>query len=72
MREFGEAQPQIELDLASLSWGEGAGELGDGTVDVAVVRLPVGDPSLESQVVFEERARRGARAPTTRSPAARR
>jgi DNA-binding transcriptional LysR family regulator len=55
VREFGEAQPQIELDLTSLSWGEGAGELGDGTVDVAVVRLPVGDPSLESQIIFEER-----------------
>jgi DNA-binding transcriptional LysR family regulator len=54
VREFGEVHPEIELDLTSLSWGEGAGELGDGTVDVAVVRLPVNDPSLETQIVFEE------------------
>ncbi len=54
VREFGEAQPQIELDLTSLSWGDGAGELVDGTVDVAVVRLPVSDPTLESRVVFAE------------------
>jgi DNA-binding transcriptional LysR family regulator len=55
VREFGESHPQIKLDLTSLSWGEGAGELGDGAVDVAVVRLPVSDPRLESHVVFEER-----------------
>jgi len=54
VREFGESAPQIELDLRSLSWGEGLAELVDGTVDVAVVRLPVGDPSLSSHVVFEE------------------
>jgi DNA-binding transcriptional LysR family regulator len=55
VREFAETNAQIELDLTSLSWGEGAGELGDGTVDVAVARLPVSDPSLECQVIFEER-----------------
>jgi DNA-binding transcriptional LysR family regulator len=54
-REFGERHAQIELDLRSLSWGEGVGELGDGTVDVAVVRLPVSDVTLACQVVFQER-----------------
>src|ERR1700736_1368964 len=55
VREFGESHPQIERDLTSLSWGEGVSELGDGTVDVAVVRLPVDDPRLESHILFEER-----------------
>jgi DNA-binding transcriptional LysR family regulator len=55
VREFGESHPQIGLDLTSLSWGEGASELGDGTVDVAVVRLPVDDPRLETHILFEER-----------------
>jgi DNA-binding transcriptional LysR family regulator len=54
VREFGGLQPQIELDLRSLSWGEGLAELVDGTVDLAVVRLPVGDPSLQRHVLFEE------------------
>src|SRR6202521_2951253 len=52
VREFGESHPQIELDLTSLSWGEGVSELGDGTVDVAVVRLPVDDPRLETHILF--------------------
>ena len=45
VREFGEAHPEIELDLTSLSWGEGLDELGDGTVDVAVVRMPTRNPA---------------------------
>ena len=55
VREFGEAHPEIELDLTSLSWGEGLDELGNGTVDVAVVRMPARNPALESHIVFEER-----------------
>ena len=54
VREFSEVRPEIELELTSLAWGEGLAELRDGVVDVAVVRLPVGDPTLESQVIFEE------------------
>src|SRR5579871_1054056 len=55
VREFSHAHPQIELDLSSLGWGEGIGELADASVDVAVVRLPFGDGALESHVVLEER-----------------
>jgi DNA-binding transcriptional LysR family regulator len=54
VREFCEEQPHIELDLRSLSWGDGLAEVSDGTVDVAVVRLPVADPSLQCHVLFEE------------------
>ena len=54
VREFAELHPQIELDLDSLSWGEGVVELVDGSVDVAVVRTPVGDPLLVTHVLFEE------------------
>jgi DNA-binding transcriptional LysR family regulator len=55
VREFGEQQPQIELDLSSLSPDEGLDELRAGVVDIAVVRPPVADHSLECQVIFEER-----------------
>jgi len=55
VREFGRAYPQVQLDLSSLAWGEGAGALADGTVDVAVVRMPFADTTLESHVVLEER-----------------
>jgi len=54
-REFGERHGHIELDLRSLSWGEGTGELGEGVVDVAVVRLPVNDVTLSCQIVLQER-----------------
>jgi DNA-binding transcriptional LysR family regulator len=55
VREFGERQPQIELDLSSLAWGEGLNELRDGSFDLAVVRPPVGDPTLDCHVLFHER-----------------
>ena len=54
VRTFAEAHPKIEIDLTSLSWGSGHEELADGTVDVAIVRLPVSDPTFEVRVVFEE------------------
>jgi DNA-binding transcriptional LysR family regulator len=54
VRDFGAVQPQIELDVRSLSGGSGLAEVVDGSVDVAVVRPPVGDPSLQSLVVLEE------------------
>src|SRR5579871_1110681 len=54
VREFGELEPQVELDLRSLSPAQGLADLLDGTVDVAVVRLPVSEPSLAVQVVLEE------------------
>jgi DNA-binding transcriptional LysR family regulator len=54
VRSFGVLQPQIALDVRSLNGGEGLAEVVDGTVDVAVVRLPAGDPSLQSLVVLEE------------------
>jgi DNA-binding transcriptional LysR family regulator len=54
VREFGELQPQIELDLRSLAFGEGLAELVDGSVDVAVVRLPVSDAALASHVLYDE------------------
>jgi DNA-binding transcriptional LysR family regulator len=54
VREFSESNPQIELELKSMAWGEGAGELGDGGVDVAVVRLPATDVTLSCQAVFAE------------------
>jgi DNA-binding transcriptional LysR family regulator len=55
VRTFAASNPRIELDLTSLSWGGGAGELGDGGVNVAVVRLPINDPTLESKIVLAER-----------------
>ena len=54
VRAFRASNPQIELDLLSLSWGEGVGELADGSVDVAIVRLPVTDVTLSFQAVFQE------------------
>jgi DNA-binding transcriptional LysR family regulator len=54
VRQFGESHPRIELDLSSLSWNEGVGELRDGRVDVAVVRLPVSDVTLDCQKLFAE------------------
>ena len=55
VRHFGHAHPQVQLDLSSLAWGQGPGALADGSVDVAVVRLPFSDATLESHVVLEER-----------------
>jgi len=54
VRAFRASDPQIELDLRSLAWGEGAGSLADGDVDVAIVRLPIDDPTLSCQPVFRE------------------
>jgi DNA-binding transcriptional LysR family regulator len=54
VRAFRSSDPQIELDLRSLAWGEGAGSLADGAVDVAIVRLPIDDPTLSCQPVFHE------------------
>lgn len=54
VRAFSAGHPQVELDLRSLSWGEGVGELADGSVDVALVRLPVQDVTLAFQAVFQE------------------
>jgi len=54
VRAFRAGHPQIELELVSLSWGEGVGELADGNVDVAIVRLPVNDVTLSFQAVFQE------------------
>jgi DNA-binding transcriptional LysR family regulator len=54
VRVFGAAHPDVELDLTSLSWGEGVDDLSDGRVDIAVVRAPVGDAALDSQTLFEE------------------
>jgi DNA-binding transcriptional LysR family regulator len=54
VRAFRASHPLIELDLLSLSWGEGVGELADGSVDVAIVRLPVNDVTLSFQAVFQE------------------
>ena len=53
VRVFGARHPD-RARPASLSWGEGVAELADGRVDVAVVRAPVGDPTLDSQSLFEE------------------
>ena len=55
VREFGQRQPEIELELSSLSFDERLDEVRDGTFDVAVVRPPVADHSLECCVVLEER-----------------
>ena len=54
VRAFRASQPQIELDLHSLAWGEGTAPLADGSVDVAIVRLPIDDPTLSCQPVFRE------------------
>ena len=54
VRAFRASYPQIELDLLSLSWGEGAGELADGSVDVAIVRLPITDVTLSFHALFQE------------------
>ncbi|HEY1774600.1 MAG TPA: LysR substrate-binding domain-containing protein [Solirubrobacteraceae bacterium] len=54
VRAFRSSDPQIELDLRSLAWGEGAASLADGTVDVAIVRLPVDDATLACQPLFRE------------------
>jgi DNA-binding transcriptional LysR family regulator len=54
VRAFKASDPQIELDLRSLERGEGAGALAGGTVDVAIVRLPVDDATLACQPVFRE------------------
>jgi DNA-binding transcriptional LysR family regulator len=55
VRVFGELHPQVELELSSISPDGQFGELRDGTFDVAVVRPPVADHSLECHVVLEER-----------------
>jgi DNA-binding transcriptional LysR family regulator len=55
VRHFGHSHPEVALDLSSLAWGHGASALADGTVDVAVVRMPFSDATLESHVVLEER-----------------
>lgn len=54
VRAFRASYPQIELDLHSLAWGEGAGSLTAGSVDVAIVRLPLDDVTLSCQPVFRE------------------
>jgi len=54
VRAFRAGHPQIELELVSLSWGESVGELADGNVDVAIVRLPVNDVTLSFHAVFQE------------------
>ena len=51
---FRAGYPEIELDLRSLAWGQGVGELADGSVDVAIGRLPVSDVTLSFHAVFEE------------------
>ena len=54
VRAFRASHPQIDLELLSLSWGEGVGELADGSVDVAIVRLPVSDVTLACEAVLQE------------------
>jgi DNA-binding transcriptional LysR family regulator len=54
VRAFRASHPQVQLDLLSLSWGEGVDELAGGSVDVAIVRLPVNDVTLSFQAVLQE------------------
>jgi len=54
VREFAGSHPHIELDVTSLASEAGGGELAGGSVDVAVVRLPVTDVTLACQAILEE------------------
>lgn len=54
LREFSTRYPAVQLELRELPMPEQMQQLRRGEIDVGVVRPPVDDAELESEVVFEE------------------
>jgi DNA-binding transcriptional LysR family regulator len=65
---FRQAYPAVELQLRDMSTPEQVNALGEGTIDVGFVRLPVADRRLQMQPVIHERlvAAVGPRSPWNR------
>lgn len=54
LREFSARYPAVQLELRELPMPEQLQQLRRGEIDVGVVRPPVDDAELDSEVVFEE------------------
>jgi DNA-binding transcriptional LysR family regulator len=54
VRGFGQAHPDLEIELIRTTWDDQVEVLHDGRVDVSVVRLPIDQAGLTVRPLFEE------------------
>jgi DNA-binding transcriptional LysR family regulator len=54
VRRFGQAHPDLEIELIRTTWDDQVDVLHDGRVDVSLVRLPIDQAGLTVRPLFEE------------------